>query len=169
VVSSCLNQELKANRIVLVGSQEKAQDLGVHMSPFGVIPKKGKANKWKLILDLSSPTGQSVNDEILKEDSGLVATKIVELGKGTLMGKMDKQQAYRNILVALEDRHLLGMRWQGKVYVNKFGLRSAPIIFTAIADAQQFIMEQQGVTWLVHYLDDFLMLGQSDSFSCSKP
>ena len=89
------------------------------MSSFGVIPKKGKVNKWRLILDLSLPTGQSVNNGILKEDCGLVAAKIIELGKGTLMGKMDKQQAYRNIPVALEDRHLLGMRWQGKVYVDK--------------------------------------------------
>ena len=178
VVSSYLDQELKANRIALVGSQEKAQDLGMHVSPFGVIPKKGKPNKWRLILDLSSPTGQSVNDGISKEDCslqytsvGLVAAKIVELGKGTLMGKMDIQQAYRNIPVAPEDRRLLGMRWQGKVYVDKvlpFGLRSAPIIFTAVVDALQFIMKQQGVTWLVHYLDDFLTLGQSDSSSCSS-
>jgi len=40
VVSSYLYQELKADRITIVGSQEVAQDLGVHMSPFGVIPKK---------------------------------------------------------------------------------------------------------------------------------
>jgi len=60
------------------------------------------------------------------------------------MGKMDMHQAYQNIPVAPEDRCLLGMRWQGKVYVDKvlpFGLRSAPIIFTAVADALQFIME----------------------------
>jgi len=94
VVSSYLDKELKADRIALVGSQEEAQDVGIHMSPFGVIPKKGKANKWRLIQDLSSPTGQSVNNGISKEQCslqytsvGLVATKIVELGKGTLMGK----------------------------------------------------------------------------------
>jgi len=169
VVSSYLDKELKADCIALVGSQEEAQDVGVHVSPFGVIPKKGKANKWRLILELSSPTGQRVNDGILKEECslqytsvGLVAAKIVELGKGTLMGKMDIQLAYRNIPVAPEDRHLLGMRWEGKVYVDKvlpFGLRSAPIIFTAVANALQFIMEQQGTTWVVHYLDDFLTLG----------
>jgi len=43
VVSSYLDQELKANRIAL---QEKAQDLGMHVSQFEVIPKKGKPNKW---------------------------------------------------------------------------------------------------------------------------
>ena len=56
------------------------------------------------------------------------------------MGKMDIQHAYRNIPVAPEDRRLLGMLWQGKVYVDKvlpFGLRSAPLIFSAVADALQ--------------------------------
>ena len=53
------------------------------------------------------------------------------------MAKMDIQQAYRNIPVAPEDRHLLGMSWQGHVFVDRvlpFGLRSAPLLFSAIAD-----------------------------------
>ena len=66
------------------------------------------------------------------------------------MRKMDIQQAYRNIAVAPEDWHFLGMKWQGKeVYIDKvlpFGLRSAPLIFSAVADALQWIMTQQGVT-----------------------
>jgi len=28
-------------------------------------------------------------------------------------------------------------------------------------------MNQEGVTWLVHYLDDFLMLGLRDSLECA--
>ena len=67
VVTAYLDKELQADRIALVGSQESAQQLGVHVSPFGVIPKKGRANKWRLILDLSSPTDQSVNDGISYE------------------------------------------------------------------------------------------------------
>ena len=35
----------------------------VHVSRFGVIPK-GSSGKWRLILDLSFPTGFSVNDGI---------------------------------------------------------------------------------------------------------
>lgn len=35
----------------------------VHISRFGVIPK-GSTGKWCLILDMSSPEGKSVNDEI---------------------------------------------------------------------------------------------------------
>ena len=78
-----------------------------------------------------------------------VAAKSVQLGAGTLMGKMDIQQAYRNIPVVPEDRRLLGMKWQGKVYVDKvltFRLRLASLISSAIADALQWIMTQHKVT-----------------------
>ena len=40
-----------------------------------------------------------------------------------------------------EDRVLLGMRWKGMVYIDTrllFGLRSAPKIFTAVADALEW-------------------------------
>ena len=53
VVSAYLGQELKQ---ALAGEQEMAQQLGVHVNPIGVIPK-GNLNKWRLILDLSVPTG----------------------------------------------------------------------------------------------------------------
>ena len=36
----------------------------LHISSFGVIPKKGQLGKWRLIVDLSSPQGHSVNDGI---------------------------------------------------------------------------------------------------------
>ena len=37
---------------------------GVHISRFGVIPKKHAQNEWRMILDLSSPEGCSVNDGV---------------------------------------------------------------------------------------------------------
>ena len=39
----------------------------VQTNRFGVIPKRNQPNKWRLILDLSSPTGTSVNDGISPE------------------------------------------------------------------------------------------------------
>ena len=50
------------------------------------------------------------------------------------MTKMDIMHAYRNVPVHPEDRLLLGMMWEGKVYVDKtlpFGLRSAPDIHSS--------------------------------------
>ena len=61
----------------------------------------------------------------------MVAAEILNLGKGAQMGKMDTQQAYQNILVDPKDRRLLGMLWQGNVYIDAvlpFGIHSAPLI-----------------------------------------
>ena len=59
-----------------------------------------------------------------------------------------------------DDRLLLGMAWKGQQCVDKvlpFGLRSAPKIFSAVADAQQWLMMQQKLD-VLHYLDDFLVV-----------
>ncbi len=40
------------------------------------------------------------------------------------------------------------MKWQGQVYIDAtlpFGLRSAPLIFSVVADAAMWIMMQRGV------------------------
>ncbi len=47
----------------------------------------------------------------------IVAT-VLKLGRGTLLAKMDIKQAYRNVPVHPQDRWLLGMGWQGEVYVD---------------------------------------------------
>ena len=101
----------------------------------------------------------------------VIAKKVASLGPGSLMGKMDIKQAYRMVPVHPDDRHLLGMRWQGAVYVDKvlpFGLRSAPLIFTAVADALQWMMEQKGATFVDHYLDDFITVGKPGSEECAS-
>ena len=75
--------------------------------------------------------------------------------------KADIKEAYQNIPVHLEDRQLLGIRWKGWVYIGRvlpFGLRSAPKIFLAVADAAQWMMVQQGTSDVFHYLDDFALV-----------
>ena len=39
----------------------------LHLSPIGIIPKPHKPNKWRLIVDMSSPEGASINDSIAKD------------------------------------------------------------------------------------------------------
>ena len=56
------------------------------------------------------------------------------------------------------DYHLLGIRWKGKTYVDRvlpFGLRSAPKIFSAVADVVACVFTQMGIPDHLHYLDDF--------------
>ena len=49
-----------------------------------------------------------------------------------------------------------------------FGLRSAPMIFSAVADALPWMMQQRGVSWLAHYVDDFLTVGAPGTSECES-
>lgn len=142
----------------------------VHTSKFGVIPKS--SGGWRLILDLSSPEGASVNDGIAEDLCSLsyvtiedAAREVVSYGPGCLLSKVDIKQAYRMVPVHPEDRLLLGMVWDEGLFVDTalpFGLRSAPKIFTAVADALEWMAKREGVESILHYLDDYLIIGPAD-------
>ena len=55
------------------------------------------------------------------------------------------------------------MEWQGGL---PFGLRSAPKLFNVLADLLSWISKQRNVSFLIHYLDDFLTMGPPASSSC---
>jgi hypothetical protein len=76
VITNYLACELKAGRIVKVGSPQEALDLGIHCSPFGVIPKRNKPGRWRLIANLSAPDGHSVNDGISKDLASLAYVSV---------------------------------------------------------------------------------------------
>ena len=85
------------------------------------------------------------------------------------MAKLDIESAHRQIPVHPDDRPLLGVRWKGVVYLDRallFGLRLAPKIFLAVADALLWIMYRRGITSGIHYLDDFLF-GAANSSECA--
>ena len=62
----------------------------------------------------------------------------LQKGYGAQLAKLDMESAYRQVPVHTDDRFLLGMKWKGNLYVDTalpFGLRYAPKIFNAVADA----------------------------------
>ena len=68
---------------------------------------------------------------------------------------------YRMIPIHPQDQRLLGEQWRGEVFIDRmlpFGLRSAPKIFSAVADALQWILSVKGVTHSLHYLDDYIIV-----------
>ena len=178
IVTDYIEGELASGHLRLVSPSSALNLPQVHISPLGVIPKKGRPNCWRLIMDLSAPQGHSVNDGIAKEMCSLhysslddAATRVAAMGPGALLAKMDIRQAYRNIPVAPEDKHLLGLQWNNQIYIDQvlpFGLRSAPMIFSAIADALLWIMLRKGVSWAIHYIDDFLTMGSPSSLECQQ-
>jgi hypothetical protein len=84
---------------------------------------------------------------------------------------MDIASAYRMVPVHPDDRPLLAMQWADQIYFDTrlpFSLRSAPKIFTAVADALQWVFQKQGVSWVAHYLDDYITMGPPEADTCAK-
>ena len=175
-ITEYIETELVSHRVIAL-SQENAMADGVRVSPIGVIPKKNQKNKWRMIHDLSSPNGSSVNDGISKEVSSIsyesvdsAAAKMQACGKGAIMAKLDLRHAYQVVPTHPKDRPLLGMQWQGRILIDTalpFGLRSAPKIFSSVADALLWVMRWRGVKRGIHYLDDFFFVGAPDSTECA--
>ena len=170
VVESTISMELTQGR--LVGPLPQPAGSHVQVSPVGLVPKP-HSEKFRMIVDLSSPKGLSVNDGI---DENLCSLQyasvdnavdgIRQLGRGAQLVKMDLQNAYRLIPVHPYDQHLLAIRWNDQVYIDRnlpFGLRSAPKLFTAFADVVAWAIHCCGVRYILHYLDDFLIMGAPNS------
>ena len=134
---------------------------GIHLSPIGLVPKKNKPGKWRLIVDLSSPLDHSINDGISHERSSLsytsvdhLAALIVSEGRGSFLVKADVKEVYRMVPIHPEVQHLLGIQWDGAIYVDRmlpFGLRSAPML------------RRNGISKGLHYLDDFVFVARSEA------
>ena len=174
VISEYLQKELSLGRM-LGPFPLSFSTPELHINRFGVIPK-GHSGKWRLITDLSFPPGGSVNDGVDPELCSLTYTTVdhvaetaVSLGAGALMAKVDIESAYRLVPVHPDDRPLQAVQWQDQILIDPmlpFGLRSAPKIFNAVADALHWHLTRCGIGHLYHYLDDFIMLSPPRSPQC---
>lgn len=178
VISAYLAREVELGRMAPLHPSASLSPPILQISPFGVIPKKNKPNKWRLIVDLSSPEGHSVN-EAIEQDLCSVSYSSVDhavklaqsLGRGCLLAKLDLKEAYRAVPVHPSDQRFLAVAWNGTVYLDKalpFGLRSAPKLFSAVTDAMMWVLRDRGVQMALHYLDDFLVLGPPDQPTCAE-
>ena len=92
VVDEYLRNETAKGNVLGPFSRDTLSD--VHTNRFGVIPKPHQHNKWRLITDLSSPAGASVNDAIDPSLCSLsyisvdqAANAAMQLGRGSLLAK----------------------------------------------------------------------------------
>lgn len=170
VITDHLRTELQLGR--LIGPLPPLLASAVHISPMGLVPKH-HSDKWRLVVDLSSPRNQSVNDGISPALCSLhyasidnAVDIISHLGRATELVKLDLSNAYRIIPVHTDDQPLLAVSWQGNTYLDRslpFGLRSAPKIFNAVADLLTWVLHCDGLPFVIHYLDDFLVFGAPGS------
>ena len=71
-----------------------------------------------------------------------------------------------------QDQSLLGITWDGRVYIDcalPFGLRSAPKLFSSVADVIAWALYHRGVRSQLHYLDDFLFFGAPHTDEARMP
>ena len=131
-----------------------------------------------MILHLSAPSAPSINDYISKDSFTLhytsndTATRMISaVGPAALVAKVDLKSAIRMVPVTRADWELLGIRWNSAYYIDTclpFGLRSAPFLFNQMADTLQWILQHNyGLQQLIHYLDDYLLVGPPGSSSCA--
>ena len=174
VVEEYLSEEVAQHRVA--GPFHMSAVPKIHISRLGVIPKNHKPDKWRLIVDLSYPTGHSVNDRIpthlcrltyITVDTAIEHT--LTSGASTWLAKIDIRNAFRLLPVNPADRHMLGMRWNNQIYIDTclpIGLRSAPKLFNILANLLSWILQSKGVSPVLHYLDDFLTLGPPSTTTC---
>ena len=176
VIDEYLQKEVDEARVVGPFSSSSVPE--AHISRFGVIPKSHQVNRWRLIVDLSHPRDRSVNSGIPKDLSTMTyitiddtISKVLRLGPGTLLVKLDIRNAFRLMPVHPADRHLLAMEWKSGIFIDTclpFGLRSSPKLFNIFADFLAWILEHQGVSCILHYLDEFLTIGRPSSIECKQ-
>ena len=114
IISAYLQREVELGRLLALPSLPRLSPPLLQISPFGAIPKKYKPDKWRLIVDLSSPKGYSVNDAIASELCSVSYTSVdravdfvKHLGEGCLLAKLDLKEAYRAVPVHPSDQRLL--------------------------------------------------------------
>ena len=173
VIDKQLHEEVSRRRIL--GPFSKLPLKNLQCSGLGAVPKKG-SDKWRVIMHLSAPHGQSINDYISKEEYTLHYSTIDDavnllshFGPSALMAKVDLKSAFRIIPVARQDWELLGLFWRGNYYIDTclpFGLRSAPFLFNQFADALHWILAHNYNLHLIHYLDDYFIVGPPQSQTC---
>ena len=92
------------------------------------------------------------------------------LWKGTQVIKLDIRNTCRVVPIYSDDRWLMGMIWEDSLFVNMalpFGLLLASKIFTALADTTEWMVRQEGMEFVINYLDDFLVIIAADEHQCS--
>ena len=144
------------------------------LAPLFVVPKPN--NKWRAIVHLSfrlRPYMYSINDLICTYMKHVNYTRFKEVvrlvknaGKGAWLFLIDAQDAYYRVPIQASDWKYMGFKWQNKYWVFRslqMGTSSSPRIYTAFADAVEYICVRKnkdiaflnGIQQLRHYIDDF--------------
>ena len=165
-IEAYLAEESEHNAILGPFQTPPIPDL--HVSPFMTREKPGAPHR-RVIVDLSFPAGESVNagvdsDQYLGSKFLLtlptidtITNKLVKLGKGALLYKIDISRAFRHVKIDPADYKYLGLHFQDYFLDSclPFGFRHGSAIFQRLSDAVRYIMSTKGYK-VTNYIDDII-------------
>lgn len=157
-----LQEDLALGHLAKVHVSQVASPLRVH--PIALIPKPGQPGKFRLITDILSPPGRSINDLApAPPPFRMVSVRDLFFRVRRLMwgGKVDIAHAFRNIPLAKLFAGHLAFRVGDYYYFElrlPFGFTWSPFIWNSFSDFIQRFCALQGINCVV-YCDDFLVLG----------
>lgn len=140
---------------------------GIKISPLNSVPKKDTTER-RVILDLSFPKGNAVNDfiskdEYLGEKMEIIFPKVDDFiqlikskGRNCMLYKIDLRRAFRQIPICPSSYNLVAFVWKKHIFfdtVLSMGSRSASFCCQALTNAIVFMMFKIGIS-VLNYLDD---------------
>lgn len=133
----------------------------------GIMTKAKPNGSVRVILNLSAPVGNAVNDGIVSDDFPTKMSSTTEwinvlnrAGRSCLMCKVDWSDAYKHIAVRDEDTDLQWFEWLGKFFKELcliFGGRSSAGLFDRLAKIVLYIViRRSGICQdsVIQHLDD---------------
>ena len=172
-IDDAIRKELENKRIS--GPFTKIPFNVFQINPISVVAKK--SGGYRMITNLSSPAGSSINDGICDVFARVsyasldtAINLILEAGQNPFLAKSDIKSAFRLIPIDSAQYHLLCFEWKGLYYFDAclpMGARSSCAIFESFSTALEHILSCKGVQLSCHYLDDFLFVGSSER-ECEK-
>ncbi len=145
-------------------------------SPLNSVPKPGEQDR-RVIVDLSWPIGNSVNDGISKDmylDEPIdlrytsveeVCNMVLEMGRGAVIYKRDLRRAYRQVPVDPRDYCYLGYKWNDQWLVDTvlaMGQRNAAMACNRTTSAVMYMHRKNGHCG-TNYLDDLIGVSPPES------
>ena len=140
-----------------------------HCSPLLTRPKD--TNDRRVILNLSYPRGQSLNDAVDKCNFDArpftlkfpsvdnIVERILQVSD-PLIFKIDVARAFRNLRVDPVDALKFGLSWRDALYIDAgvaFGWTHGSAAFQMVADAISYVMASSGCV-VNAYIDDFIVV-----------
>ncbi|XP_057204274.1 uncharacterized protein LOC130562947 [Triplophysa rosa] len=174
-VDLLIKKEINAKFII--GPFDAPPFTAFRISPIGVAARKfsGKSASYSisrhrtaLPFQASTASFRSRNFPCTDHNIDQAITLIKHAGRGAWLAKVDITSAFKVMPIHPDFWHLFGIRWRNKFYFSvrlTLGCRSSPNIFDMLSEAICWILSNNyAIPYLIHLLDDFLMILSPDSF-----